>query len=90
MNNNIAKGNWNELKGKIKAKWGKFTDDDIETFNGNLDQIKGKLQKAYGYQKDRAEKEYNDFTQSMAGKANDAFDTAKKDDTRYSSRKDRH
>jgi uncharacterized protein YjbJ (UPF0337 family) len=46
MNNSILQGNWNEIKGKIKSKWGKLTDDDIETFKGNLEQITGKLNSA--------------------------------------------
>ena len=78
MNNDIFKGNWTELKGKIKSKWGKLTDDEIETFNGNLDQITGNLQKAYGYAKEKAEAEYQDFKQSIVGKLNSALEHSDK------------
>lgn len=70
MNKDIAEGNWSEIKGKIKSKWGKLTDDEIETFKGNMGQIAGKVQKAYGYAKEKADAEYTEFKQSLAGKAN--------------------
>ncbi len=59
MNNDILKGNWNVLKGKVKEKWGKITDDDLTAIQGKRDQLLGILQKKYGYAKDQAEKELN-------------------------------
>jgi uncharacterized protein YjbJ (UPF0337 family) len=35
MNEDIVKGNWKQLSGKIKAKWGKLTDNDLEKAEGN-------------------------------------------------------
>jgi uncharacterized protein YjbJ (UPF0337 family) len=78
MNNSTLQGNWNEIKGKIKSKWGKLTDNDIETLKGNLDQITGKIQQAYGYVKEKAETEYLDFKKSIAGKLNSALDDSEK------------
>lgn len=71
MNNHILQGNWNELKGKIKSKWAKLTDEDVDSFQGDLDQLKGKIQKTYGYGKDRAETEFNDFMKSVSSKVDD-------------------
>jgi hypothetical protein len=28
MNEDVLKGKWNEIKGGVKEKWGKLTDDD--------------------------------------------------------------
>jgi uncharacterized protein YjbJ (UPF0337 family) len=67
MNKDMAQGSWNEIKGKIKAQWGKFTDDDLETFKGNLDQLTGKLQKTYGYTREQAELEFKQFRSKLAG-----------------------
>lgn len=61
MNEDILKGKWHELKGGIKAKWGKLTDDDLVTVDGNLERLQGLLQTRYGYSKDKAAEEYNDF-----------------------------
>lgn len=57
MNKDLFSGQWGVLKGHIKEKWGKLTDDDITQINGKRDQLLGLLQKRYGYEKERAEKE---------------------------------
>ena len=57
MNREQFEGNWHLLKGKIKEKWGKLTDDDIARINGKYEQFVGALQKKYGYSKEQAERE---------------------------------
>lgn len=42
------KGNWNELKGKLKQKYGNLTDDDMAYAEGKEDELLGKLQKKIG------------------------------------------
>ena len=34
-------GNWNQLKGKVKQKWGQLTDDELSEVEGNIDQLSG-------------------------------------------------
>lgn len=58
-NKDTLKGEWKQLKGKVKEQWGKLTDDDLAKINGQKDQLVGKLQERYGYAKDKAEQEYN-------------------------------
>lgn len=58
-------GNWKELKGKIKEKWGRLTDDDLKTIDGKREQLVGKLQKAYGYAKDKALEELDRFEKEL-------------------------
>jgi len=50
------KGNWNELKGKLKEKYGELTDDDLIYVEGQEDQLLGKLQKRTGAAKDELNK----------------------------------
>jgi uncharacterized protein YjbJ (UPF0337 family) len=57
----ILKGKWKEMKGAIKEKWGKFTEDDLTEMEGKEEKFLGLLQKRYGYTEDKARKEYNDF-----------------------------
>ena len=38
-----VEGNWKQVKGKIKEKWGKLTDDDLTAINGGRDQLEGKI-----------------------------------------------
>lgn len=61
MDEDIFKGKWKEIKGKVKQKWGKLTDDDVTQMQGSYEELAGKLQKTYGYQKDQAKKEIDNF-----------------------------
>lgn len=61
MNRDIIEGNWKELKGTVKERWGKLTDDDLDAIAGKRDQLVGRLQKAYGYEKEAAEAELARF-----------------------------
>jgi uncharacterized protein YjbJ (UPF0337 family) len=57
MNWDQIEGKWKQLKGSIREKWGKLTDDDLDQIGGNRDKLLGKLQERYGYQKEEAEKQ---------------------------------
>lgn len=61
MNKDTLKGDWNIIKGKVKEKWGKLTDDDLTEIQGKKDQLSGKLQKTYGYAKEKADEEISDW-----------------------------
>ena len=61
MNKDEIGGNWKQLKGKAKEKWGKLTDDDMTVIEGKRDQLVGTIQERYGYAKDQAEKEVSDW-----------------------------
>lgn len=61
MNKDIVKGNWKEIKGKLKQQWGKLTDDQITQMNGTYDELEGALQKNYGYQKDEVKRQIDTF-----------------------------
>jgi uncharacterized protein YjbJ (UPF0337 family) len=61
MNKDIVKGNWKEVKGKLKQQWSKLTDDQIGKMQGSYEELEGVLQKNYGYQKDEAKKQIDSF-----------------------------
>ena len=65
MNQDIIQGKWTQIKGSLKAKWGKLTDDDLSRIDGNHDYLIGRLQERYGWQKDHAERELRDFEHSI-------------------------
>jgi uncharacterized protein YjbJ (UPF0337 family) len=56
---------WNDLKGKIKEKWDKFSDDEIDTLKDDLSTAVTLLQKVYGYAKEQAQEEYEEFKKSL-------------------------
>ena len=35
MDWNRVEGNWKQIKGKVREKWGRLTDDDLEVINGS-------------------------------------------------------
>ena len=43
-----ARGNWHELKGKIRKEYGDLTDDDLEYENGQEEEWYGRISKKIG------------------------------------------
>jgi uncharacterized protein YjbJ (UPF0337 family) len=65
MNWDQVGGQWKQIKGKAKVKWGKLTDDELDVIEGKRDQLVGKIQERYGIAKDKAEKEVDDWTKEF-------------------------
>ena len=61
MNRDELKGNWKQVRGKAREKWGKLTDDDLDQIQGRTEQLEGKLQERYGKTREEARKEVEDF-----------------------------
>jgi len=47
------KGNWNEVKGKLKQKYGELTDDDLAYTEGKEEELLGRLQQKTGKAKEQ-------------------------------------
>lgn len=65
MGDDILKGQWKQLKGSIKEKWGKITDNELDQINGQAEQLVGRLQEKYGYSKKQAEENLNQFLKGL-------------------------
>jgi uncharacterized protein YjbJ (UPF0337 family) len=61
MNEDVLKGKWHQLKGDVKSRWGKLTNDDVDRAEGDAEKLIGRLQERYGYQRDEAKREVDDF-----------------------------
>ncbi|MGE6330062.1 CsbD family protein [Psychrobacter pacificensis] len=61
MNDNTLKGEWKQLKGSVKQKWGELTDDDLDQVEGSRDKLVGRIQERYGHAQDHAEREVDDW-----------------------------
>jgi len=57
MNWEQVKGNWNQAKGKIEARWGNLGDDDLTRIGGEKDKLLGAIQEHYGVSKEEAERQ---------------------------------
>ena len=64
MNSLEMKGNWTDMKGQIKEKWGELTDDDIARIDGKRDQLVAAVQKRYGVALSAAEREIDSWLDS--------------------------
>ncbi len=51
------KGSWNEMKGKLKQKYGQLTDDDLTFAEGKEDEMLGRLQQRLGKSKEELRNE---------------------------------
>jgi uncharacterized protein YjbJ (UPF0337 family) len=60
MNSTIAKGNWKIVKGKLKQKWAKLTDDDLTFSEGKEEELIGRIQKKTGATRQEVEKFFDD------------------------------
>ncbi|HUD48281.1 MAG TPA: CsbD family protein [Candidatus Baltobacteraceae bacterium] len=58
------KGDWNITKGKLKQKWAKLTDDDLQYADGKCDELVGRIQKRTGETREAVEKAINDSSTS--------------------------
>jgi len=61
MNTTQIKGNWNELKGKLKQKYATLTDDDLLFAEGKEDEMVGRLQEKLGKTKEEVHKLISDL-----------------------------
>ncbi|CAH8281692.1 uncharacterized protein YjbJ (UPF0337 family) [Mariniflexile fucanivorans] len=61
MNTTKIKGNWNELKGKLKQKYATLTDDDLLFAEGKQDELVGRLQEKLGKSEEEIHKIISDL-----------------------------
>ena len=61
MNTSFIKGNWNEMKGKLKQKYANLTDDDLMYEEGREDELLDRLQKKLGKSKDEVNRLISDL-----------------------------
>lgn len=76
VNQQTILGNWNEIRGKLKSKWGTLTDDDLAVFNGNLDQLLGTIQRKTGEARESIEHFLGQVTSGGAAAFSSAGESA--------------
>ena len=67
MNWDQVEGKWKQMKGSVKQKWGKLTDDDLDYMAGSRDKFLGRLQERYGWSKDETQKHADEWLNAQAG-----------------------
>lgn len=61
MNQDRIEGRWKEIRGRVKERWGKLTDDDLDVIAGRRDQLLGRIQRRHGVAREEAERQVTDF-----------------------------
>jgi len=72
MNRDQMQGNWMQMKGKVKEKWGKLTNDDLDVVNGKIEQLAGKIQERYGIAREEADRQVKEWLE------HEQFDTPRR------------
>ena len=70
-------GNWNEIQGKLRSKWGVLTDDDLQVFNGNVEQLLGTIQRKTGEARASIEQYFEQFNLDGAAAISRAGETVR-------------
>jgi uncharacterized protein YjbJ (UPF0337 family) len=65
MNWDQVEGKWQQYQGKVKEKWGRLTEDDLDVIDGRRQILVGKLQERYGTAKEAAEQQADEFVRSL-------------------------
>jgi len=65
MNEDRIKGQWKQIAGKLKQKWGKLTEDDLKRAEGSSEYLAGRVQERYGIAKDEADKQVKEFQNGL-------------------------
>jgi uncharacterized protein YjbJ (UPF0337 family) len=61
INAQQVQGSWNQIRGKLKEKWGQLTDDDLKIVGGNVEQMVGRIQQKTGEMRETIESYVNDL-----------------------------
>jgi uncharacterized protein YjbJ (UPF0337 family) len=69
MNSDQLKGKWKQMKGSVKERWGKLTDDDLEVIDGQNEQLVGKIQERYGIVREEAQKQVDEWNAKIGSES---------------------
>lgn len=65
MNWDQVQGKWKQGKGALRQKWGKLTDDDLNTIAGSREKFVGVMQERYGIAKEEAQRRADEWVNSL-------------------------
>lgn len=66
MNWDRIEGNWKQMSGRAREKWGKLTDSDFQKIAGRRDQLVGRIQERYGIARDVAQQQADEWAAALS------------------------
>lgn len=67
MNQDRIQGRWKQIKGKIRERWGRLTDDDLDVIAGRRDQLLGRIQQRHGLAREETQGQAGDVERGHPG-----------------------
>jgi uncharacterized protein YjbJ (UPF0337 family) len=64
VNQQVLEGNWKEIQGKLRTRWGQLTDEDLPQFHLEVDKLVGMIQRKTGEGREAIEKYLNELSGS--------------------------
>ena len=77
VNTQVLQGQWNQVRGQLKKKWGQLTEDDLKFTNGNIDQLVGRIQHKTGEAREAIESFLDELTSQGASAVSQAAESVK-------------
>jgi uncharacterized protein YjbJ (UPF0337 family) len=62
---NKVSGNWKRMKGSVKARWGKLTNNEIREAQGRREALNGFIQSRYGIDRETADRQIDDWLKTL-------------------------
>jgi uncharacterized protein YjbJ (UPF0337 family) len=65
LNKDIMVGRWEQVKSRVKQRWGRLTDEQLNRISGYHDELAGLIRDRYGYTHEKARKGVDEFIQRL-------------------------
>jgi len=65
LNKDIMVGKWKQIKSRVKQRWGRITDDQLDHISGYYDELTGLIRERYGYTHEKARQDVDEFIQRL-------------------------
>jgi len=76
VNTQVLQGQWNQVRGQLKKKWGQLTEDDLKFTNGNMDQLISRIEHKTGEAREAVESFRDELTSQGASAISAVADSA--------------
>jgi uncharacterized protein YjbJ (UPF0337 family) len=73
-------GNWAHWRDRVRERWGRLTNDELDVIAGRREQLVGRIQKAYGIAQDEAERQLRNWERKLGVEEFDETDLVLDDD----------
>jgi uncharacterized protein YjbJ (UPF0337 family) len=59
-------GNWAHWRGRVRERWGRLTNDELDRVAGRREQLVGRIQSAYGIAREEADRQLRNWERNLA------------------------